>query len=172
MIQRAPASKGSRDGLRGRHADSRALYAWLVVVVFSCVVLWLGTPNFSSSRSHLWLVKTLRFFDPDMTLDTVTWVHGLVRKGAHLFVYAVLGLLAFRASWFSFGNLLARTALAGILVALAIALIDETRQASYDSRTGSPYDVAIDGVGAICAVGIAALALRRRLALRRERDTP
>jgi VanZ family protein len=142
------------------------------VVGFACVVLWLGTPNFSASKSYGWLIQVLRFFDPDIDFDTVVWVHGLIRKSAHLFVYAALGLLAFRASWYSFGNLLARVTLTAILVALGVALIDEARQATYDTRTGSPYDVVIDGVGAVCAVGIAALTLHRRLALRRERSTP
>ncbi len=103
---------------------------------------------------------------------TARRVHAVIRKGMHLFVYAALGLLAFRASWLSFGNLLARVAMVAILVALGVALIDESRQSGYDSRTGSPYDVAIDAVGAACAVGIASLSLRRRLAPRRGREAP
>jgi VanZ family protein len=142
------------------------------VVGFSCFVLWLGTPNFSASQSYVWLIEVLRFFDPDVDFQTVVRVHGMIRKSAHFFVYAALGLLAFRASWLSFGNLLVRGTMTAILVAVGVALIDEGRQAGYQTRTGSPYDVAIDAVGAACAVGIAALTLRRRLASQRERSTP
>ena len=168
MKHSASVSKDPPGGLRGP-AQSRAVQAWLVVVGFSCLVLWLGTPNFSASKSYSWLIQILRFFDPEVRYDTVVWLHGAIRKGAHVVVYAVLGLLAFRASWFSFGNLLARVTTTAILVALGVALIDESRQAGYDTRTGSPYDIAIDVVGAICAVGIAALVLRRRLSERRAR---
>jgi VanZ family protein len=171
MNQSAPASTEPPGGRRSRLPNSPALYAWLVVVGFACFVLWLGTPNFSASRSYSWLIHVLRFFDPEVKYDTVAWFHGLIRKSAHLVVYGLLGLLAFRASWYSFGNVLVRITATAIVVAVGVALIDEARQASYDTRTGSPFDVIIDGLGAIFSVGIAALTLRWRLTRRRESST-
>ena len=149
----------------------RAVLAWIFVVLFAGVVLWLGTPNFSASRSYSWLTAFLRFFDPDVTFDSIIWVHHLIRKGMHLFVYAILALLAFRASWLTFGNLLARVSMTAIFVAVGVALIDEARQATLVSRTGSPYDVMIDGMGAVAAVGIAVLAQRYRAGRRAREQT-
>ena len=136
------------------------------LVAFSGLVLWLGTPNFSASRSYTWLLEIMRLIDPDVVMADVVWVHGLLRKSMHVVEYAVLALLAFRAAWLSFGNLLVRVAATAIIIAVGVAAIDEASQASYETRTGSAFDVLLDGSAGVLAV-CAAVMLRRRQIARR-----
>jgi VanZ family protein len=62
----------------------------------------------------------------------------VLRKGAHITEYAILGALLYRA--------LGREALA-LAVGIAYAATDELRQHFVPGRHAAPIDVAIDAVG-------------------------
>lgn len=64
-------------------------------------------------------------------------------------VYAILGLLATRA--FHKPALLAWV-LKAILLVVSVAILDELNQSFISSRTGSPWDVALDSAGGLAAV--------------------
>lgn len=102
---------------------SRRLTVWLPVVVWAAVIFTLSSiPSLSTGLG---------------TWDTI------LRKGAHLTEYAVLGGLLYRA--------LGREALA-LAVGIAYAATDELHQYFVRGRHASPFDVAIDAVGV--AVGM------------------
>jgi VanZ family protein len=99
-------------------ARSRALTVWLPVVVWAAVIFMVSSiPSLSSGLG---------------TWDTV------LRKGAHITEYAILGLLLYRA--------LEREALA-LAAGIAYAATDELHQHFVSGRHASPVDVAIDAVG-------------------------
>src|SRR5437764_14803329 len=99
-------------------ARSRLLTVWLPVVAWAAVIFTLSSiPSLSTGLG---------------TWDTV------LRKGAHLTEYAVLGALLYRA--------LGREPLA-VAVGLAYAATDELHQHFVHGRHASPVDVAIDAVG-------------------------
>jgi VanZ family protein len=101
----------------------RLLTVWLPVVVWAAVIFTLSSiPSLSTGLG---------------TWDTI------LRKGAHLTEYAVLGGLLYRA--------LGRKALA-LAVGIAYAATDELHQYFVRGRHASPVDVAIDAVG--IAVGM------------------
>jgi VanZ family protein len=102
---------------------SRLLTVWLPVVVWAAVIF-----TFSSI--------------PSLSTGLGTW-DTILRKGAHLAEYAVLGGLLYRA--------LGREALA-LAVGIAYAATDELHQYFVRGRHASPVDVAIDAVG--IAVGM------------------
>jgi VanZ family protein len=104
-------------------ARSRLLTVWLPVVVWAAVIF-----TFSSI--------------PSLSTGLGTW-DTILRKGAHLAEYAVLGGLLYRA--------LGREALA-LAVGIAYAATDELHQYFVRGRHASPVDVAIDAVG--IAVGM------------------
>jgi VanZ family protein len=104
-------------------ARSRLLTVWLPVVVWAAVIF-----TFSSI--------------PSLSTGLGTW-DTILRKGAHLTEYAVLGGLLYRA--------LGRKALA-LAVGIAYAATDELHQYFVRGRHASPVDVAIDAVG--IAVGM------------------
>jgi VanZ family protein len=99
-------------------ARSRLLTVWLPVVVWAAVIF-----TFSSI--------------PSLSTGLGTW-DTILRKGAHLTEYAVLGVLLYRA--------LGREPLA-LAVGIAYAATDELHQYFVRGRHASPVDVAIDAVG-------------------------
>ena len=102
---------------------SRLLTVWFPVVVWAAVIFTLSSiPSLSTGLG---------------TWDTI------LRKGAHLTEYGVLGGLLYRA--------LGREALA-LATGIVYAATDELHQYFVRGRHASPVDVAIDAVGV--AVGM------------------
>jgi VanZ family protein len=99
-------------------ARSRALNVWLPVLVWAAVIFAFSSVPSLSSGLGAW--------------DTV------LRKGAHIAEYAVLGALLYRA--------LGREAPA-LGAGIAYAATDELHQHFVRGRHASPVDVAIDAVG-------------------------
>ncbi|HMH41173.1 MAG TPA: VanZ family protein [Gaiellaceae bacterium] len=97
---------------------SRVLTLWLPVFAWAAVIF-----AFSSI--------------PSLSTGLGTW-DTVLRKGAHVAEYAILGALIYRA--------LGREAL-GLAVGIAYAVTDEFHQRFVLGRHASPVDVAIDAVG-------------------------
>jgi VanZ family protein len=97
---------------------TRLLTVWLPVVAWAAVIFTLSSISSLSTGLGTW--------------DTI------LRKGAHLTEYAVLGGLLYRA--------LGREPLA-LAVGIAYAATDELHQYFVRGRHASPVDVAIDAVG-------------------------
>ena len=102
----------------GRMTRSRALTVWLPVFAWAAVIFTFSSIPHLSSGLGAW--------------DTV------LRKGAHITEYAVLGALLYRA--------LEREA-AALAIGIAYAATDEFHQHFVRGRHASPVDVAIDAVG-------------------------
>ena len=99
-------------------ARSRVLTIWLPVFAWAAVIF-----AFSSI--------------PSLSTGLGTW-DTILRKGAHITEYAILGALLYRA--------LERETLA-LAVGIAYAATDELHQHFVRGRHASPIDVAIDAVG-------------------------
>lgn len=99
----------------------------------------------------------LQFLFPNADAATLTFYHGLIRKGAHLFEYAVLGFLAYRAL-----GIAKYRPIVAMIVVVAVAAIDELNQSFNPARTSSPWDVGLDVLGGIIGIGIFILLFRRR----------
>jgi VanZ family protein len=99
-------------------ARSRLATVWLPVFAWAAVIFAFSSIPSLSTGLGVW--------------DTV------LRKGAHLTEYAILGALLYRA--------LGREALA-LAVGIAYAATDELHQHFVRGRHPSPIDVAIDAVG-------------------------
>jgi len=97
---------------------SRVLTVWLPVFAWAAVIF-----AFSSI--------------PSLSTGLGTW-DTVLRKGAHIAEYAILGALLYRA--------LGREALA-LAAGIAYAATDEFHQRFVQGRHSSPVDVAIDAVG-------------------------
>ena len=99
-------------------ARSRLLTVWLPVVAWAAVIF-----TFSSI--------------PSLSSGLGTW-DTILRKGAHVTEYAILGGLLYRA--------LGREGVA-LAAGIAYAATDEVHQYFVRGRHASPVDVAIDAVG-------------------------
>lgn len=123
--------------------DPVSIRSWIPVVLWAAVILLAATDDFSANRTGDWLDFLFGGNAPEAA-------NFIVRKLAHLVEYALLGALAFRAS--------GRASIA-LLIALAVASTDELRQSLSAQRTGTPWDVALDMVGA--TIGMAVVRWRK-----------
>ena len=104
-------------------ALSRRFWLWAPVVLWAALIFALSSVPSLSTGLGTW--------------DTV------LRKGAHLTEYAILGTLLMRA----LGE-----ALPAFLVGIAYAVTDEIHQHFVRGRHSSPFDVAFDATG--LAIGL------------------
>lgn len=97
----------------------------------------------------------LEFLFPNTLPETLTIYHGYIRKFAHVAEYAILGWLALRAfSGSHFSGLFRYRYAVSMFVVLMVALIDELNQSYLSSRTGTIYDVILDGLGGFAALSV------------------
>ena len=113
----------------------RALKQWLPVALWAGLILSSSNDNFSAQQSGG--VLSSLFGEIPYVL------HVALRKATHLVVYGILGWLAWRAD--------RRWALA-LAVAVSVAAADEWMQSRALNRTGTPWDVLLDAVGAALAI--------------------
>ena len=113
------------------------------------VVAWAGLIFLASAQSDLTFV-------PDAELDFV------VRKLGHAAVFGILALLLWRA--LATTTHLRRPWAWALALTILYAISDELHQGGVSGRYPSPVDVAIDAAGALIAVAVVALLLRRRRA--------
>ena len=115
----------------------------------------------SMNETSRFVRPLLEFLFPGTAAETLTFFHGVIRKSAHFFEYAVLAFLAFR-TFRIFGNRRLRAAGFAFLLAAGVAVLDEFQQSFNPVRTSSPFDVLIDLTGAAAAIALYALISRRR----------
>jgi VanZ family protein len=125
------------------------------------VIIVLSSDAGSAEHTEHWVVPLLRLLTPWATPSQLDALHGLVRKAGHVTEYAVLAALWYRA--FTKGRHLTPRSAATIAFAISVAwaIVDEARQSLVPTRTASAMDVAIDGIGALLAMFVAALGWRR-----------
>lgn len=133
---------------------------WLPPALWMAVIVVASTDVGSAEHTEHWLVPLIRLAAPWATPSQLTALHGLARKAGHLTEYAVLAALWYRA--FVRGRHLPPRSAAAIAFAISLmwAILDEAHQALEPSRTASIKDVAIDGVGALLAMLVAAIGWR------------
>ena len=124
---------------------------WLPVLLWMIFILIGSTDLMSAEHTSRFIGPFLRWFAPDISTATVASIQLLVRKCAHLAEYAILAALLYRAFRQGQDNF-RRGAVLALVVATIYASLDEFHQSFVPLRTGSPYDVAIDVVGALAGV--------------------
>lgn len=132
---------------------------WLPVILWCALIFGFSADAGSTRRTSRILRPILRWFNPDISEETIRRVQFGVRKTAHVAEYAVLALLIWRArrrparndrrpwNWREAGLALAFVA--------AFALSDEFHQLFVPSREARAGDVLVDSLGA--ALGLLAL---------------
>ena len=129
---------------------------WLPVVLWMSLIFSGSTDLFSSQRTSRIIGPLLRWFNPNVSDETVRAVQAVVRKGWHVTEYSVLALLLWRArlkpmkndprpwSW--------REAAFAIFLAGVYAATDEFHQSFVPSRGASVGDVLVDTLGATAGI--------------------
>ena len=153
MAERYSRTLAQADGTRELTlSPARRAAAWLPVLVWLFVVMGFSQGTFSAAWSIQGIGPLVRVLG--LTPEQAAMVHFFIRKGAHVFEYAVLGLLAFRAATLSLPALPVPAVAIALGIALAMAAVDEWHQAYEPTRTGTTRDVALDFAGACCGVAV------------------
>ncbi len=133
---------------------------WLPPVLWMAAIFWFSSADFGADRTGEFLLPLLRSLLPWATDAQLQLVHRGIRHTAHVVEYGILALLWFRA--LIRGVALRARAAGGLAVAVAAAwaCVDEWHQSTIASRTGSIWDVLLDGAGALAAT-LVVLTVRR-----------
>lgn len=131
------------------------LLAWMGLIFY----LSSQTAEISSGTSGRVIAFLLKYFYPSFrTLSEEAQAEltqnsqFLVRKGAHFFLYAMLGVFSF-LSVVTYRSLkLGHRVLIAVAVCALYAALDEWHQTAVSGRSGELRDVLIDGVGAVMAI--------------------
>ncbi|MDQ0256659.1 VanZ family protein [Evansella vedderi] len=136
---------------------------------------WVGLIHYSSSQSYedqnvqpilqglpldwveslFWWVS-FQYGDSVVSLQTRSpeaFIEFFIRKGAHLFVFAVLGILAYRLLN-QFLKKRAHCAIYAWLFVTIYAGIDEFRQMLHPNRSGMVEDVILDSIGGVIGISL------------------
>jgi VanZ family protein len=142
---------------------SRALKYWLPVLIWLAIVFVGSTGLLSAEQTSRFLVPFLRWLRPDISNETLAQIHFVVRKLGHIFEYAVLAMLLWRAVRGGM-NLRMQMSIAFIAVWLVCGIFaasDEFHQSFVPSRTSAARDVLIDICGATIGLAICLMVSRK-----------
>jgi len=137
----------------------RLLKSWLPVFIWLGVIFLGSIDLMSAEHTSRFIVPFLRWLKPDISPETLSSIHFIVRKCAHLGEYVVLALLLLRAAIFM-RNLKRSLAMLYVSVwgaCLFVATTDEFHQTFVASRGASATDIMIDSGGAILGLLIGAI---------------
>jgi VanZ family protein len=123
---------------------------WLPVIAWMIFIFVGSTDLLSAEHTSRFIGPFLRWFAPDISDATIASVQLIIRKCGHLTEYAILAALLYRA----FRRQSDRVFILALIVAGIYAALDEFHQSFIRSRTGSPWDVAIDCLGALIGVAM------------------
>jgi hypothetical protein len=152
-----------------RASDLRRVFlSWLPALLWAALILSSSNDGFSSGHSQSWLDRALGGHAP-------YWLNVAFRKTGHLVAYGFLGGLTLFAALRTWSRSRLTIAIA-LLFPLLVSIADETKQSFTVYRTGTPWDVLLDFIGAALVVSVGMLAGQRagkesRRGRRRTEDT-
>ena len=115
------------------------------------IIFTFSTDAFSSEHTQGVIIGILQMLLPHARSQTLSTLHGLIRKCAHLGEYFIFGLLLFRALRAPNEGWQLRWACLAILIAALYASSDEIHQIFVPSRGASVWDALLDTAGASVA---------------------
>jgi VanZ family protein len=126
------------------------IYVWLPVAIGIAVIVvesteWLGSDHTSHPLRRLFEYLFGHVSDARWDL-----IHHLIRKSGHFLGYGFIGLAWLRAWWFTLPrSRFIQDAFLALLGTAVVASCDEWHQTFLPNRTGTPWDVLLDCIGAI-----------------------
>jgi len=130
--------------------------AWMIFIFIG------STDLLSAGHTSRFIGPFLRWFSPNISDAAIGSVQLVVRKCGHLTEYAILAGLVCRALQQHLTHFF-RAAFVAFAVAGFYAALDEFHQSFVASRTGTPWDVMVDCIGAFAGVIIYRLMARSRV---------
>ena len=134
---------------------------WLPALAWAALIFIFSSGAFSAAQTGHILRPLLEWLFGAIPESRFEFIHFLVRKAAHLTVYAALSALWFRARRGPQTGWQSSWALFALLLSMLVAGADEVHQSFVPSRTGTPWDVLLDSFGALLAQLLIARRARR-----------
>jgi VanZ family protein len=124
---------------------------WLPLLIWIVVMFVSSTDLMSAEHTSRFMIPMLLWLKPGMSGQTVLAIISGVRKSAHVFEYAILALLLFRAlnGVVSRGRRVWVFVVGAWVLCILVAISDEFHQSFVPSRTASVRDVFLDSGGAL-----------------------
>ncbi len=126
------------------------------------VIFTLSTDGFSAASTSSVLDPLVLWLLPDISEQALDTLHGAIRKGAHVGVYAGLALLVLRALRIRSAVPQLRAGTLSLAFVVAVAALDETHQGFASQRTGSVSDVGLDLLGGAIALALVCIVVLGR----------
>ncbi|HEX8177330.1 MAG TPA: VanZ family protein [Pyrinomonadaceae bacterium] len=146
-----------REAVEARGLAASRVWRYGPLLLWMAFIFFASTAQLSASNTSRIIRPLLIWLFPDISEESLAFVHFIVRKLAHLTEYAILGLLAARAFMTSSREgLRRRWFLYAWLLVIVYALSDELHQRFVPARTGSIYDSLIDITGGFIALSLLA----------------
>lgn len=120
------------------------------------VIASFSSERFSDVQTAAWIAEAPFVAGLGLSPALVDTANLILRKSTHFVEYAILAALAFRALGTGATVRSARHRLLGaVLLAVAVATMDELHQAFTLTRTGRAHDVALDAAGGVAGAFLA-----------------
>ncbi len=128
------------------------LHAWWPAFLWAALIFGASTDVLSAQHTGRFIEPLLSWFFPTFSRDTISLLHEVVRKIAHVCEYSIFVLLVFRGvrrgrggwnwswAWMAWG------------IAAGYSLLDEFHQTFVPSRGASIWDSLLDSVSALSAL--------------------
>ena len=134
---------------------------WLPALAWTALILLFSTAHFSAEHTGRILRALLEWLAGGVSAQQFELIHFLIRKSAHLIVYATLSLLWFRAQRGPRLGWQPSWAALALLISVLVAVSDEFHQSFLLTRTATPWDVVLDSFGALLVQAAIAFSTRR-----------
>jgi VanZ family protein len=132
--------------------DLNLIKKWLPVVLWLALIFYFSTDQFSSSNTSQIVGPVLDWLLPGIAVDSIYWVHSLLRKLGHWSEYMVFAVLLVRALRDTRADWKLHHTALSIMFVFFYAAGDEFHQSFVPSRTANVNDVLIDLFGGICGI--------------------
>lgn len=132
------------------------LVYWLPPLVFAALILILSG-DLGSSKNTGGLLWWLLSWLPFINWSHVASINAVLRKTLHVVAYGFQYFLWFRAFYGQGGYRRGKSCLWSLGLCLLLAMVDEGHQTLWPTRSGSPWDVALNMAGSSLGAFITSL---------------
>lgn len=141
---------------------------WLPLLIWLGVIFIGSTDVLSAEHTSRFLVPFLRWLKPDISTEALAQIHFFVRKLGHVFEYAILAMLLWRAVR---GGTNLRVKMSFVFVGVWLtcgifAASDEFHQSFVRSRTAALSDIFVDVCGATIGLAICLMVSRKHTSVK------
>ena len=143
---------------------------WWPAFFWAFVISIFSTAAFTAERTGNFFIPLFRLLLPHASMETLNFLHFLVRKSAHFVEYFILSLLILRGFRAGRRGLEPSWVLGTILLVAAYAALDEFHQSFVPGRTAAAADVLLDTTGGLAAQLVVLLLGALHLLVMRRRE--